>query len=147
MSSSYYYNLYKSEKEKARKYEKWIRQLQSIRENASSKLEDEIRNVNKEIHELYEDLKEAVKHDQVFSSEAYEIGSSTEAGSGSDKYLRATQSAIDEEIRSLGRKKDEAERRSAEYYRKYEEEKRREEQERRRKEEERRCEEQERQKK
>lgn len=133
MSSSYYYKLYKEEQEKAKKFDKWIRQLQPIRQNASGGLDDEIRAVNKEIAGLYDSLKNAVKHDQVFASEAYEIGSSTEAGSGSDRYLRGTQTSIDEEIRSLGRKKDEAERKSAEYYRKYEEEKRREEEEKRRK--------------
>lgn len=136
MSSSYYLKLYKEEKEKAKKYEKWIKQLQPIQENASGKLEDEISNVNREIIRLCEDLRDAVKYDQVFASEAYEIGSSVEAGSGSDRYLRATQSAIYEEIRRLGQKKDEAERKSAEYYRKYEEEKRREEEEARRKREE-----------
>lgn len=136
MSSSYYFKLYKEEKEKAKKYEKWIKQLQPIQENASSKLEDEIRDVNKEITRLYEDLNDAVKHDQVFASEAYEIGSSMEAGSGSDRYLRETQSAIYEEIRRIAQKKDEAERKSVEYQRKYEEEKRREQEEERRKREE-----------
>ncbi len=129
MSSSYYLKLYKEEKDKAKKYEKWIKQLQTIRQNAAGGLDDEIRNVNREITELCNDLKNAVKHDQVFASEVYEIGSNTEAGSGSDRYLRGVQSELDEEIRNLGRKKDEAERRSSEYYSKYEQEKRREEEE------------------
>lgn len=129
MSSSYYLKLYKEEKDKAKKYEKWIKQLQTIRQNAAGGLDDEIRNVNREITELYDDLKSAVKHDQVFASEAYEIGSSTEAGAGSDRYLRGTQSELDEEIRDLSRKKDDAERRSSEYYNRYEQEKRREEEE------------------
>lgn len=129
MSSSYYLKLYKEERDNAKKYEKWIKQLQTIRQNATGGLDDEIRNVNREIAELYDDLKNAVKHDQIFAAEAYEIGSSTEAGSGSDRYLRGTQSELDEEIRNLGRKKDDAERRSSEYYRKYEQEKQREEEE------------------
>lgn len=133
MSSSYYRDLYKEEERKAKEFEKWIRQLQPIKENASDKLDDEIQNVNREINKLSEDLEDAVKHDQVFASEAYEIGSSVEAGSGSDSYLRATQSAIEEEIRDLGRKKDQAERNRDNYYRQYEEEKRREEEEARRK--------------
>ena len=108
MSSSYYLKLYKEEKDKAKKYEKWIKQLQTIRQNAAGGLDDEIRNVNREITELCNDLKNAVKHDQVFASEVYEIGSNTEAGSGSDRYLRGTQSELDEEIRDLARKKDDA---------------------------------------
>ena len=75
MSSSYYLKLYKEEKDKAKKYEKWIKQLQTIRQNAAGGLDDEIRNVNREITELCNDLKNAVKHDQVFASEVYEIGS------------------------------------------------------------------------
>lgn len=94
MSSSYYLKLYKEEKDKAKKYEKWIKQLQTIRQNAAGGLDDEIRNVNREITELCNDLKNAVKHDQVFASEVYEIGSNTEAGSGSDRYLRGTQSEL-----------------------------------------------------
>lgn len=133
MSSSYYLKLYKEEKDKAKKYEKWIKQLQTIRQNAAGGLDDEIRNVNREITELCNDLKNAVKHDQVFASEVYEIGSNTEAGSGSDRYLRGTQSELDEEIRDLARKKDDAERNSSEYYNRYEQEKRREEEEAKRK--------------
>lgn len=129
MSSSYFLKLYKEEKDKAKKYEKWIKQLQTIRQNAAGGLDDEIRNVNREITELCDDLKSAVKHDQVFASEVYEIGSSTEAGSGSDRYLRSTQSELDEEIRDLSRKKDEAERSSSEYYNMYKQEKQREEEE------------------
>ena len=129
MSSSYYLKLYKEEKDKAKKYEKWIKQLQTIRQNAAGGLDDEIRNVNREITELCNDLKNAVKHDQVFASEVYEIGSNTEAGSGGDRYLRGTQSELDEEIRDLARKKDDAERNSSEYYNRYEQEKRREEEE------------------
>ena len=103
--------------------------MQTIRQNAAGGLDDEIRNVNREITELCNDLKNAVKHDQVFASEVYEIGSNTEAGSGSDRYLRGTQSELDEEIRDLARKKDDAERNSSEYYNRYEQEKRREEEE------------------
>ena len=85
MSSSYYLKLYKEEKDKAKKYEKWIKQLQTIQQNAAGGLDDEIRNVNREITELCNDLKNAVKHDQVFASEVYEIGSNTETGAGSDR--------------------------------------------------------------
>lgn len=46
-----------------------------------------------------------------------------------DRYLRGTQSELDEEIRDLARKKDDAERNSSEYYNRYEQEKRREEEE------------------
>ena len=129
MSSSYYLKLYKEEKDKAKKYEKWIKQLQTIRQNAAGGLDDEIRNVKREITQLCNYLKKAVKHDQVFASEVYEFGSNTEAGSGSDRYLRGTQSELDEEIRDLARKKDDAERNSSEYYNRYEQEKRREEEE------------------
>lgn len=124
--SSYYLREYKSWKKKSEEYTKQIRQLQTVGKAISNGLDDEIRNVNKKIGTLTDDLENAVKHDDAFNRETARIAGEVEPAVWNDKHLRQAQSDVDDAIRILSRKKSEADRKAEEAKRKYEEEKRKE---------------------
>ncbi len=131
-SSSYYYRLYKEKKNEVEKYEKWIKQVEKIRTQVITGLEDEIRVVNQKINALVEDLKAAVKHNAKFADIADDIGDQTEYSAGRDSQLSKTASSLQDELMRLGEKKNNAHSAAQSYYNQYLEAKRQEEEERER---------------
>lgn len=128
-NSSYYYELYQKFKEKAKKYEKNIKELQPILDTLNNSFSGKQSDINKGIDSLSEDLNKAVRHDSEFTSIASRCNDYKEKSTSSDRNLSGAASAIESEISVLKEKKRDAEEKRDQYYKKYQEEKEKERQE------------------
>lgn len=106
--SKYYYKLYKEEKSKVKNYEDYIDDLDKIRSNLTDDMYDEIRNVNNELDDLMEDLKNGVRYDPIYTQNANNFGNKKEKTTSADGQLSTAINEINEEISSLNGKKNTA---------------------------------------
>lgn len=118
-SSSYYYNLYKEEKAKAKECEKNINSLQRILNTLTQNFYDEQSNVNAELEDLYEDLTNAVRHNSSFTIATSECNLYKELAVTADANLKNTVDGIENEISELNKQRENAKRNSSNYYDSY----------------------------
>lgn len=122
-SSSYYYRKYKDYRDKVKTLKNQITKLNDIKNSLINNFYDEQSNVNKEINDLKDELKESIRHDSKFNTIASGYNKYKEKVSTADKSLGSTAEAIDSEISNLNSQKQTAERNRDSYYQKYEREK------------------------
>lgn len=122
-NSTYYYNLYKNKKKEVKKHEDDIDDLRDIYDNLTSDLNDEIRNVNTEIENLKEDLRNGVRHNLKYDANTNNLTTKKEKGASADGKLVSVGNEIQEEIRRLENLKNSAASDRDYYYKKYKEKK------------------------
>ncbi|MCA1054928.1 hypothetical protein LCM10_08020 [Rossellomorea aquimaris] len=122
-SSSYYYNLYKKNKNKAEDYEDNLKDLGKILDNLHYDLFDEILDVNDRLDRLIDDLTKGVRHNSRFASSANSLANEKEKSVGADRDLSTTQDELEDEIARVRHLKSEAISDKDYYYRKYKEKK------------------------
>ena len=128
-NSSYYYSMYKKEKEKAKTQSKDISSLQTILNRLTGEFYDEQSNVNRELDDLKEDLNKAIRHLSKFNIIVNDCYSYKEKTSTADSSLNSAIDSLENEIASLNSKQATAEQNRDYYYNKYKEEKEKERQE------------------
>ncbi len=128
-NSSYYYSMYKKEKEKAKTQSKDISSLQTILNRLTGEFYDEQSNVNRELDDLKEDLNKAVRHLSKFNIIVNDCYSYKEKTSTADSSLNSAIDSLENEIASLNSKQAITEQNRDYYYNKYKEEKEKERQE------------------
>lgn len=126
--SDYYYPLYKAKRDEAKAHSKNAAALQKVVDALANDFYDDIRNVNNELDDLVEDLKQAVRHNAVFTREAGNFIGRKEKGTGADRQLSAASGSLQDEIGLIRGKCSRAEADRDNYYRQYEEKKREEQQ-------------------
>lgn len=119
-SSSYYYNLWNQHRTQSRKYQGWIDELTPIKSRLENNFNDDVNRVNKEIDELQEDLKNSVRMNDIFTSNAEELDNKKEKNAKGDSRLSAAISSIGDELTSLRAKKAEEDRAADQARRDYE---------------------------
>lgn len=122
-SSSYYYNKYKDYKDKVKTLQGQITKLKNIKNGLTNDFYDEQSNVNQELNELKEELKNSVRHDLKFNTIVSGCNKYKEKTSTADKSLNGVVEALESEISSLSTKKQTAESKQDSYYRSYQREK------------------------
>ena len=128
-NSSYYYSLYKKEKENANAYSKNSSSLQTILNRLTGEFYDEQSSVNSELDDLKEDLNKAVRHLSKFSIIVNDCYTYKEKVSTADTYLNSAVDSLEDEIASLNSRQITAEQNRDYYYNRYKEEKEKERQE------------------
>lgn len=122
-SSDYYYNLYRTKKKEANKYEGDEKDLQKILGNLTGEMNDEIRAINNEINDLKDDLDKSVRHNAAFTKGANDVAAQKEVGVTLDTSLSVAVSELEEEIRRVNGLNNNAIRDRDYYWNKYEEKK------------------------
>ena len=120
-SSSYWYSLYTEQKNLAKKYDGQIKELNKILDNLENDLGDEINHANREIDDLKEDLGKAVRHNAAFTVHTNALESEKEKSAAADSDLSVSIRELDSEIARLTTLRDNAISASDDYYRRYEE--------------------------
>lgn len=121
-NSRYYKDKYKKAKNEEWQLGNDIKDLENIIKKLD-RLPDEIRAVNNELRQLDEDLKDAVRHNSAFSRARRDATDNTEKDARRDSNLGVVYSEVEDEIRRLKNKKDQAARDKARYKQKYDQKK------------------------
>ena len=118
-SASYYKSMYESYKSKAKEYGDDIGDLEKIQKNLDSKLDDEIKAVNKKLEALKDDLEKSVRHVSKFTSHSADVEDDEEKSVSSDTKLGSASENIESEIVRLQNLKISAQSNRDYYYRMY----------------------------
>lgn len=124
--SKYYKDRYKQAKKKAEKYEDSISDLNKILSSLTDDMYDEIRNVNNKIDDLKTELLEGVRHNSKFTNSANALLSEKEKATSADLNLQVVIQCLEDEIRALNGKKNQAETDRDSYKTKYDDAKKQE---------------------
>lgn len=121
-----YYKLYKEKKKQTSNYEKYINSLEGLRNKLSktdgwSGFADEIKEINKKIDALMEDLPMAVRHNYRFSEATETLLDEKENLPLYDSLLSSADDELEGEIKKLSKKKSVTEAERDDYYKKWEE--------------------------
>lgn len=119
MDSSYYYDRYRENRDKVRSYEGNLKELRRALDNLTGSMDDEIRNVNKELDDLKSDLGKSVRHNSRFSSCANEITREKEKGVTADPDLSIVIRELEEEISRVDNLRNTAANNQENYYQQY----------------------------
>ena len=122
-SSSYYYEKYKTYRDKVKTLQGNITKLTNIRNSLTNNFYTEQTYVNNELNGLKVDLKKAVRHVQEFNTIADECDDFKEEPATVDTNLYSAVDGLESEISSLKTQKETTEEKRDSYYRSYQREK------------------------
>ena len=118
-SASYYKSMYESYKSKAEGYGDDIGDLEKIQKNLDSRLDDEIKAVNKKLDALKDDLDKSVRYVSKFVSHASDVEDDRENTVSSDAKLGSASENVESEIARLRNLKVSAQANRDYFYRMY----------------------------
>lgn len=119
-SSSYYYNIYKQNKNAVKSYDDDLKDLLKALSNLTDTMNDEIRAINNELDDLQSDLNKSVRHNLKFTSRANAVTSEKEKTVTADPNLSVVVRELEEEIARINGLRNTAINDRDYYYRKYE---------------------------
>lgn len=119
-SSSYYYNIYKQNKNAVKSYDDDLKDLRKALSNLTDTMNDEIRAINNELDDLQSDLNKSVRHNSKFTSRANAVTSEKEKTVTADPNLSVVVRELEEEIARINGLRNTAINDRDYYYRKYE---------------------------